>query len=91
MTKANKKPPKNGAALRREATAEFEITSAPALALLDVACEALDQALAAEALLASEGLCVAGSRGPRPHPAVSISRDARNRMIGALRALHLDM
>lgn len=91
MTKTIKKGPKNGAGLRREAVAEYEITSSPALALLDVACEALDQAIAAEALLAKEGLCVPGSRGPRPHPAAAIARDARNRMIAALRSLHLDL
>jgi phage terminase small subunit len=91
-SKILKKPPKNGAELRRQTIAEFEVVSAPALALLDVACAAFDQALAAEACIARDGICVENGRGtPRAHPATTIARDARNRMIAALRSLHLDL
>lgn len=83
-------PAKTGADLRRRVLAEHQIDSAGALALLDCACHALDQALAAESVLAREGLTVPGSRGPRPHPCVSISRDARNRLINSLRTLNLE-
>jgi phage terminase small subunit len=89
--KTLKKPPSSGAHLRRQVMEEHEITSAAARALLDVACAAFDQALTAESLLRVDGLCVAGARGPRAHPAAAIARDARNRMIAALRALHLDL
>jgi phage terminase small subunit len=81
---------RTGAELRRRILAEHQIDSAGALALLDCACRAFDQALAAEAVLAREGLTVPGSRGPRPHPCVSISRDARNRLINSLRILNLE-
>ena len=91
MSKTVKKPPSSGAQLRRDVMAEHEITSAAARALLDVACQALDQAISAESVLRQEGLCVPGSRGPRPHPAAAIARDARNRMITALKSLHLEL
>jgi phage terminase small subunit len=82
---------RSGTELRKHVLSEHAIDSAAALALLDVLTTAYDQALMAEAQIAREGLTVQGSRGPRPHPAVSISRDARNRMIGALRALKLEL
>ena len=82
---------RSGAELRRRVIAEHGLSGAASLALLDVACQALDQARAAEKLLAAEGLTVPGSRGPRPHPCCNVARDARNRMIVALRALGLEL
>lgn len=91
MSKTTKKPPANGNQLRKQVMQEHQVDSAAALALLDSAAQALDQALAAEAVLEKEGLTVAGSRGPRPHPCVNVSRDARMRLIAAMRALHLEL
>lgn len=91
MSKTTKQPPASGAQLRKQVMFEHQIDSAAALTLLDTAAAALDQALLAEATLAREGLTVPGSRGPRPHPAAAIARDARNRLIAALRALHLEL
>jgi phage terminase small subunit len=52
--------------------------------MLETAAEALDQALEAEKILARDGLVTTtGQRGPRQHPAVNISRDARNRLLAA--------
>lgn len=85
-----KKAPQTGSELRKSIAAEFKIDSSASLALLDVAAEAFDQALAAEAILAKDGLVVQGSRGPRPHPCTNISRDARMRMMTALKALNLE-
>jgi hypothetical protein len=87
----NRSPAKSGAELRRRVLAEHQIDSAGALALLDCACAALDQALAAESILAREGLVVPGARGPRPHPCTAIGRDARNRLINSLRALNVSV
>lgn len=89
--KKNRTPPESGTELRRRVLKEHSIDSAAALALLDCAASALDQALQAEAVIEREGLTVAGSRGPRPHPCVSVSRDARNRLIASLRALNLEL
>jgi hypothetical protein len=90
MKKPRSTPAKSGAELRRRVLREHVVDSAGALALLDTACAALDQALLAESTLSREGLTVPGSRGPRPHPCVSISRDARNRLIASLRSLNLE-
>jgi hypothetical protein len=83
--------PKSGNELRRRVLREHAVDGAASLALLDCACTALDQALAAEAQIATDGLTVPGSRGPRPHPCVNVSRDARNRLIASLRALNLEL
>jgi hypothetical protein len=91
MRKPRSTPAKSGAELRRRVLREHSIDSAAALALLDCAASALDQALNAEAVIEREGLTVAGSRGPRPHPCLSVSRDARNRLIASLRALNLEL
>ncbi len=85
------KPPRDGADLRKRVMAEFRLNSAPAMALLDCAAQALDLALSAEKILAAEGLVVNGSRGPKPHPAANLARDARNRMVSALKALNLEL
>jgi phage terminase small subunit len=85
----SKRPPRNGTELRKQLLAQFEIDSADQLAILDVACAALDQAVAAEATLKAEGLVVPGARGPRPHPCANIARDARMRLLAALKQLGL--
>ena len=67
------------------------LASTAALALLDTAACALDQALEAEAIMAREGLSTPGTRGPRAHPLCNVARDARNRLIASLRSLNLEL
>jgi phage terminase small subunit len=81
--------PRNGTQLKRRILDEHDDLEADRLALLDVACAALDQALAAEKIVKRQGLIVTGARGPKPHPAVQIATSARHRMIRALGALKL--
>jgi hypothetical protein len=88
MTK--KGAPRSGAELRRRVLAEHSVDTAASLAIVDTAAAALDQALKAERVLSREGLTVAGSRGPRPHPCANIARDARLRLLAALRSLNLE-
>jgi hypothetical protein len=84
-------PPKNGAELREQVIKQFHLESAPALAMLDVAAEALDQAIEADKITARRGLVVRGSRGPVPNPSIHIAAQARHRMLRALRSLDLEL
>ena len=59
--------------------------------LLATALRAFDRAAAARALVAREGLVVKGTRGPRPHPAVSIEHAATEIALKAWRQLNLDV
>lgn len=59
--------------------------------LLQLACEAWDQAQTARAMLARDGLVIGGREGGmRPHPAVAIERDARLAFCRTLREMDLD-
>jgi hypothetical protein len=60
------------------------------LAILSVACQALDRLHEAQALLRRDGLTIAGTRGPKPHPAVAVERESRAAFLAALRQLNLD-
>lgn len=91
MTRSTKAGPRSGSELRKRLLAEHSITGAASLTLLDTACAALDQALEAERILAKDGLVTGGQRGHRQHPAVNISRDARNRLLASLRALGVEL
>jgi phage terminase small subunit len=66
------------------------VLDASADQLLLIALRAFDRADAARALLRRDGLMVAGTRGPRPHPAVSIERSATETALKAWRALGFD-
>jgi hypothetical protein len=58
---------------------------------LTLAAEAFDRANQAQALLARDGLVVEGREGGvRPHPAVSVRRDAEISFSRLLRELDLD-
>lgn len=81
----------SGTQLKRHLADTYNITEGAAVALLDVAGAALDQAIEAEKILAKDGLVMTSERGVRAHPLCSVSRDARNRMIAALGKLNLEL
>lgn len=85
------RPPASGSELRQRIMAEYSLSSAPALALLETAAQALDEAIAAEAIVATEGMVTTGPRGPKEHPAVGIARHARHRLLRAISQLHLEL
>jgi P27 family predicted phage terminase small subunit len=59
--------------------------------LLQLACEAFDEAQQARAVLAKEGMTVANaSGGIRSHPAIAVERDARLAFARLVRELDLD-
>jgi P27 family predicted phage terminase small subunit len=61
------------------------------VALLTLACEALDRCRQAQAVLAESGLTVTDQRGAlKTHPAVVIERDSWGVMQRALRQLNFD-
>jgi hypothetical protein len=79
--------PKSGAELRRRVLAEHDVQGASQLALLDTACSALDLAVQAEREL-KRGLVTPGGRAK---PEAAIARDARVRLMTALRLLNLEV
>jgi len=85
------RPPRTGREPRQRVLAEHDIVGAGALAILEVAVATLDQALKAERILAQEGLMVRRQRGARAHPLINVSRDARNRLLAALRSIGLEL
>jgi P27 family predicted phage terminase small subunit len=60
------------------------------LRLLQLACEAWDEAQKAREQLAQEGLTVSGRQGVRAHPCIAIERDARLAVARLVRELDLD-
>lgn len=80
---------RSGMELRRQLLDEYELDSAAQLALVDTAACALDLALEAEKVIKKEGIITTGARGSVPHPAVMVSKDARNRLMRALGQLNL--
>jgi phage terminase small subunit len=71
-------------------TVETYVLQEHHLRLLQLACEAWDQAQAAREQLAQEGLTVPGQRGPRPHPCIAVEHNARIAVARFLRELDLD-
>lgn len=65
---------------------------APALALLDSACRALERVRQAQRMLKKDGLIVADRFGQqKPHPAATIERDAKMTLLRNVKALNLDL
>ncbi len=69
----------------------YGITDGAGLVLVQVAGQALDSALEAEALIVRHGMVVEGERGLRANPACAVSRDSRNRLLAALGKLNLEL
>ena len=61
------------------------------LAVLTVACEAMDRAAEARAAIARDGDYVEGRFGLKAHPGLAIERDARTQILRAVRELGLDL
>jgi P27 family predicted phage terminase small subunit len=82
-----------GRELWRQIQDQFVVADAGGLALLTVACEALDRCRQAQtALLEAGSLTVVDQRGAlKTHPAVTIERDAWGVMSRALKQLNLDV
>ena len=63
-----------------------------ALTILATACVALSQSCQADALVRREGFVLADRWGQRkPHPGVSIARDAKSTFMRAMKLLALDV
>jgi len=83
--------PETGRELIEMLVEAYGIDSGAGLILVQQAAQAFDVALEAEALIKKHGMVVGGERGLRPNPATAISRDSRNRLLAALRALNLEL
>ena len=74
-----------------QSTVETYVLQEHHLRLLQLLCESWDEAQAARARLADEGMTVEGREGGiRPHPCVAIERDARMAVTRLVRELDLD-
>lgn len=75
-----------------ETTVREYAVEGPALAMLEVACSAMQRLRESRAVLDREGLVVEGRYAgtSRPHPLVAVERDARVQLLRALRELDLD-
>lgn len=75
-----------------DATVRDYVVEGPSLAMLEVACSAMQRLREARAVLDVEGLVVEGRYAgtSRPHPLVAVERDARVQLLRALRELDLD-
>src|SRR5262249_38524710 len=84
--KAATRPPRDlgasGRALWRDVQVQYSITDAAGLALLAVACRALDRMAEAHAETAAEGLMIVATG--RANPAIKIEVDARNHASSAM-------
>ena len=73
-----------------EITSEFVLKSHHCR-VLEIACDAWDEMVAARMVVQKEGLTVSTVQGgDKPHPATSIERDCRAAFLKALRELDLD-
>lgn len=75
-----------------EATVRDYVIEGPALAMLEVACSAMQRLREARDVLDREGLVIPGRYEgmTRQHPLVTVERDARVQLLRALRELDLD-
>lgn len=75
-----------------DATVRAYVVEGPGLAMLEVACSAMQRLRESRAVLDREGLVIAGRYEgmTRQHPLVTVERDARVQLLRALRDLDLD-
>lgn len=71
---------------------EYEITDEAGLLYLTTACRFYDRMRQAQKIVAKEGTVTVDRFGQsKPHPAVTVERDAAQSMMRAFRALNLDV
>ena len=71
---------------------EYDITDAGGLSLVEIAAAAADRIASAQAALSRDGEFMVGANGGmRPHPALNLERTASERLMSAIRNLHLDV
>ena len=76
----------------RKLTREFDIADSGGLLLLQTGLEAFDRMRQAQAVLEKDGMTVLDRFNQRkPNPATVVERDSRAGLLGALRALNLDV
>ncbi len=76
----------------RRLTEEYGIEDDAGRLLLETAMKCLDRAEGARAMLERDGIIISDRFGQqKPHPAVTVERDARHGMLAALRAMNLDI
>ena len=76
----------------RELQKEYQISDAAGLLLLQTACEAHDRLKMAQAEIVRDGQAVMDRFSqPKPHPLLTVERDARAAMLAALKQLNLDL
>jgi P27 family predicted phage terminase small subunit len=91
MLKSPKHLTKIGRDLWKRIQAEYSISDAPGLALLEAACSAYARLREAQAILDREGLQITDRFGQlRPHPLIQAERDSRSQLIQSLKALNFD-
>jgi phage terminase small subunit len=75
-----------------QATVRDYVIEGPGLAMLEVACGAMQRLREARDVLDREGLTVEGryAGSVRQHPLVAVERDARTQLLRALRELDLE-
>ena len=78
--------------LKKELVAEYGIHDAAGVLLVRTVCECFDEMRRAQRVIATEGQLRENRFGEqKPHPAVSIVKDARAHMMLALKGLNLDL
>jgi len=83
---------RDGKLLFRLVAREYEIDDPSGVRILRLACEAYDRCQAARRQIDGEGLTVKDRYGQiRPHPLLTVERDARAACLACLKALHLDL
>ena len=83
---------KHGRALWAQLQDEYAIVDAGGLALLTTACQCQDIEQASMATARKDGFSTTDRYGQRrPHPLLSVARDARAQKLSALKSLHLDV
>lgn len=76
----------------RELQKEYDIDDPAGLLLLQTAMESFDRMKAAQAQIAVEGQTVLDRFDkPKPHPLLTVERDARAQLLLALKSLNLDL
>ncbi len=78
--------------LKQKLIEEYSISDSGGLAILQTGLEAYDRAEAARASIEQYGMLVPDRfKIPKPHPLLTVERDARSQWLQALKQLNLDI